>query len=267
MDVCIPLTISKPEDKPSWPRAGRPRSGRPRQGSGWGLGARVGGRAELGEGLSAPSRVLLAGGGRELRGRQEPGRAVLPPPRDRPPPSALRRAPRFVRAPGVWPEGGKANRLQWRSRFLALEFWMEGSRLGREGRQGQAQRRGGDGCSRRGASPSQCQGALDRSRGLGRPRRESWALATWCAAPWQERGAGRAARPTPHRGWAAPGSVPGGSRLHSPPVPPIPLKLELRLAGDPVPCPARVEKEKKKAGAVGRSVWRQKASALGLSQA
>lgn len=140
MDVCIPLTVSKPEDKPSWPRAGRPRSGRLRRGSGWGLGARVGGRAGLGEGLSAPSHVLLAGRGRELRGRQEPGRAVLPPPRDRPPPSALRRAPRFVRAPGVWPEGGKANRLQWRSRFLALEFWMEGSRLGREGRQGQAQR-------------------------------------------------------------------------------------------------------------------------------
>lgn len=131
--------------------------------------------------------------------------------------------------------------------FLGAGVLDGGQQIGPGGPAGPGPARGGDdGCSRRGASPSRCQGALDRSRGLGRPRRESWALATWCAAPWQERGAGRAARSTPHRGWAAPAAVPGGSRLHSPPVPPIPLKLELRLAGDPVPCPARVEKEKKK---------------------
>lgn len=138
--------------------------------------------------------------------------------------------------------------------FLGAGVLDGGQQIGPGGPAGPGPARGGDGCSRRGASPSRCQGALDRSRGLGRPRRESWALATWCAAPWQERGAGRAARSTPHRGWAAPAAVPGGSRLHSPPVPPIPLKLELRLAGDPVPCPARVEKEKKKKQALSAAL-------------
>lgn len=50
--------------------------------------------------------------------------------------------------------------------------------------------RGGDGCSRRGAPPSRCQGALHRSRGLGQPRREPWAFGDLVRSP---QGAGQAA--------------------------------------------------------------------------
>lgn len=92
-------------------------------------------------------------------------------------------------------------------------------------------------------------GTLHPLRGLRSPRGP-------VRAPGQERGAGRAApwsrsgcspRPTPHgcsslRSEASPGT---GLWRHAWPLPPIPLKQGLRLADDPVPCPARVEKSRR----------------------